>query len=73
MLKRFEMSADTLVEDIVITRADYGLYYKVTIEGKNSGKKLIKKYKDFDDLLYQYMKLAIRCAWLEDMLEKRKE
>lgn len=72
MLKRFEMSADSLEEDIVITRAKYGLYYKVIIEGKDSGRKLIKKYADFDDLLYQYIKLAIRCAYLEDELESKK-
>lgn len=73
MLKKYEMSAECLVEDIIVTRAKFSSYYKVIIEGKKTGRKLTKKYKDFDDLLYQYIKLAIRCAYLEERLEEREE
>ena len=73
MLKKYEMSADSLAEDIIVTRAKFSSYYKIIIEGKKTGRKLTKKYRNFDDLLYQYIKLAIRCAYLEDKLEEMEE
>ena len=39
MLRRYEMSADSLAEDIIVTRAKFSSYYKVIIEGKKTGRK----------------------------------
>lgn len=76
MVEQFEIKSKTLNEDLVIIRVKYTNYYKVIIQGKDSGVKKVKKIKDFDDLLKQFIELAIKNACLDtkvEILEKQIE
>lgn len=76
MVEQFEIKSKTLNEDLVIIRVKYTNYYKVIIQGKDSGVKKVKKIKDFDDLLKQFIELAIKNAFLDtkvEILEKQIE
>ena len=76
MVEQFEIKSKTLNEDLVIIRVKYTNYYKVIIQGKDSGVKKVKKIKDFDDLLKQFIELAIKNACLYtkvEILEKQIE
>ena len=76
MVEQFEIKIKTLNEDLVIIRVKYTNYYKVIIQGKDSGVKKVKKIKDFDDLLKQFIELAIKNAFLDtkvEILEKQIE
>ena len=75
MVKQFEIKCDYIDEIFIITRVKYSQYYKVIIEGKKSRTKKVKKIKNFDELLIEFSKLAMKTAYLEtkvNELEKNK-
>lgn len=70
MVKQLKIKSDLLNDDLEVIRVKYPDYYKVIIKGKESNVKMTRKYKNFDELLEQFLDVSIKNAYIESRLEE---
>jgi len=70
MVREFVIRNKLMNEELDVISVKCKNYCKVIVTGENSGIQFVKKIKNFDDLLKQYMELAIKTAYLEKKLRK---